>query len=468
LLAPRRRQAGHVRAQRPAPPPSPPAQVALGVAAGPAGGYTQLDLTGGTVALGGTLNADFTGFTPTVGQQFEIIANQGGSAVTGTFSGLAEGAKVTTVGGVDVFITYQGGNGHDVVLFTKSYGSPGPGLGPNWTMAPNPYGPPGSFSVNAGNQAVAGGTNFNTALVNGFTPADVSVSALVDLAGATGAVEAGVVARRDASNNGYVGLIYHSGSFKFALLGIARGAGNLTLIHGTTPKPITTLSGTLRLDVFGSTLKLYLDGILLISATDTTLTVGGGVGLHSAISPGATFGNFSAYALSGPALPFSDNFTRPPAKALGNPWSVDQGGFTLANDQAVAAALIQSEATLYGTSLTTVDESATIANPGTSGAGLLARWNSAMQTGYEAIWTGTQVQLFAVVNGVANQIGTSAPATGSSGTLRLIVSGNTQQVFFNGTLLITGNDSTIGGPGLVGLISLGGSSAFGLYTVNGS
>src|SRR5262249_35437046 len=104
--------------------------------------------------------------------------------------------------------------------------------------------------------------------------------------------------------------------------------------------------------------------------------------------------NFEVDALAAPGLPFTDNFHRSLLSGLGDPWSVDQGGFNITGNQAVAAAQT-SEATLYGVSISTVDESVTIVTQGTS-AGLLARWNSATQTGYEVLLTGTSLKLFSV------------------------------------------------------------------------
>jgi len=85
-----------------------------------AGKHDQINVTG-TVALGGsTLTlASSGGFTPTAGQTFTIINNDGNSdAVTGTFNGLPEGAIISgflgsTLGGK---ISYVGGDGNDVVL----------------------------------------------------------------------------------------------------------------------------------------------------------------------------------------------------------------------------------------------------------------------------------------------------------------------------------------------------------------
>lgn len=83
-------------------------------------GYDQTNVTG-TVTLGGaTLNTTlYGGFVPAVGNAFTIISNDGTDAVSGTFNGLAEGATFT-VTGVTYTITYQGGDGNDVVLTVKA------------------------------------------------------------------------------------------------------------------------------------------------------------------------------------------------------------------------------------------------------------------------------------------------------------------------------------------------------------
>ncbi|MEO1994656.1 MAG: autotransporter-associated beta strand repeat-containing protein, partial [Planctomycetaceae bacterium] len=83
--------------------------------------YDQVDVTG-TVDLdsddtgGASLNVTFpTAFTPTVGDSFTIINNDGADAVSDTFSGLAEGDTLF-VDGIPLEITYVGGDGNDVVL----------------------------------------------------------------------------------------------------------------------------------------------------------------------------------------------------------------------------------------------------------------------------------------------------------------------------------------------------------------
>ncbi|MDX1409088.1 MAG: hypothetical protein R3330_13160, partial [Saprospiraceae bacterium] len=58
-------------------------------------------------------------YVPTLDQEFVIINNDGVDAVTGTFSGLAEGATIN-VGNVEFEISYVGGDGNDVVLTAVS------------------------------------------------------------------------------------------------------------------------------------------------------------------------------------------------------------------------------------------------------------------------------------------------------------------------------------------------------------
>ncbi len=80
--------------------------------------YDQIvNTTSGSVDLtGSNLTVSLVnGFTPAIGDSFEIINNQNSGAVTGTFNNLAEGA--TFMSGLVAFqVSYAGGNGNDVTL----------------------------------------------------------------------------------------------------------------------------------------------------------------------------------------------------------------------------------------------------------------------------------------------------------------------------------------------------------------
>jgi autotransporter-associated beta strand protein len=82
----------------------------------PGSGYDQLDLDGVIDLSDSQLNV-LLGFSPSIGDRFTIIDNDGVERVTGDFAGLNEGSLFSTPFGSQQFlITYLGGDGNDVVL----------------------------------------------------------------------------------------------------------------------------------------------------------------------------------------------------------------------------------------------------------------------------------------------------------------------------------------------------------------
>lgn len=79
-------------------------------------GYDQMKVRGTNALASATLTVvpAFTAPVP-IGQQFTIINNDLADAITGTFSGLANGAQFSA-GGYTFRINYSGGDGNDVVL----------------------------------------------------------------------------------------------------------------------------------------------------------------------------------------------------------------------------------------------------------------------------------------------------------------------------------------------------------------
>ena len=80
--------------------------------------YDQLNVTG-SVALGaGVATLNLSGsFAPLLGNSFVLINNDGTDNTTGYFAGMPEGAAIT-FNGVPLYLTYNGGDGNDVVLNT--------------------------------------------------------------------------------------------------------------------------------------------------------------------------------------------------------------------------------------------------------------------------------------------------------------------------------------------------------------
>jgi len=156
-----------------------------------------VDVTGGKLWLG-------LGYAPTEGDDFLIVNNLGAGPVVGTFTGLSEGALLTT-NGLAFRISYTGGDGNDIVLtftnnslrhlsamirggngnnlidpnecnllwLTLSNASPAPMMGISATLTPvTPgvavtYGASGYPSVGAG-VAVANNEPFQIATLPGF------------------------------------------------------------------------------------------------------------------------------------------------------------------------------------------------------------------------------------------------------------------------------------------------------------
>ena len=70
---------------------------------------------GNDIELGGNLLVqEFYGFAPQVGDIYQIITAR--NSLTSQFNNLNEGSVLTTVNGVDLRISYQGGDGNDVTL----------------------------------------------------------------------------------------------------------------------------------------------------------------------------------------------------------------------------------------------------------------------------------------------------------------------------------------------------------------
>lgn len=95
------------------------------------GQYDQTNVTG-TVDLGSstTLNLTlFGGYEPAVNDVFTIINNDGTDPVSGTFSGIANGDRVT-LGEYTYQVNYDAGDGNDVrVLVTGTPSAPDTGIG---------------------------------------------------------------------------------------------------------------------------------------------------------------------------------------------------------------------------------------------------------------------------------------------------------------------------------------------------
>jgi hypothetical protein len=83
----------------------------------PGTGYDQLKVIG-TTQLNGTTLAVTAGFEPPSGSRFIIVDNDGADPVIGELAELPEGSRLT-LGGRELTITYHGGDGNDVELYSN-------------------------------------------------------------------------------------------------------------------------------------------------------------------------------------------------------------------------------------------------------------------------------------------------------------------------------------------------------------
>jgi sugar lactone lactonase YvrE len=81
--------------------------------------FDQLVIAGDVELGSATLDVlPLNGFLPTAGQSFEILDIAG--TRSGIFAGLEEGSRASNFGGIDLFITYAGGDGNDVALIAAT------------------------------------------------------------------------------------------------------------------------------------------------------------------------------------------------------------------------------------------------------------------------------------------------------------------------------------------------------------
>jgi hypothetical protein len=142
--------------------------------------YQQLSVVG-MIDLDG-LELTFIGsnHTPVVGQTFVIVDNDGADPISGTFTGLPEGATISGFlgSGLDALITYVGGDGNDVVLTVQC-----PPLTVNAPTVTQPTcaAPTGTIVVNATGSgtleySVDNGANWQTsATFSGLAPGDYNI-----------------------------------------------------------------------------------------------------------------------------------------------------------------------------------------------------------------------------------------------------------------------------------------------------
>lgn len=298
----------------------------------------------------------------------------------------------------------------------------------------------GSFTIQ--NQTAVGVQTLNQATIGNDTT-DVSIQATVNLAGNNS--YGGLVARHSGpgdTNMYFATLVNFNGTF-FAQ--IYRNVGGTWVLLASTT--VASGNAVLRFDVIGDSLKLFVNGALAVSATDSMLATGK-AGIRGAA--GVSFDNFSItqqLKLVAP-IPFNDTFTGVNGADLSGFWQTQVGTFNLSAGAAISNAAL-SLATLVQAGLgdASVTTTVTLAAGDLSYAGIAARYNGTDDTNmYYGVLVRsggtTTAQIYVNVDGVWTLLGSANVSVGATVTLRFDVVGSSLKLFVNGTLAVYAFDST--------------------------
>jgi hypothetical protein len=404
--------------------------------------------------------ADLTGFSGTGTLRFEVVGNELKLFVNNVLQAVAYNSTLTAAGTVgmrgylssfDNFnataITTQTASLPDQDAFT---GANGADLNRVWTERAGAFTIQNNQATDAGSQAGSA----SLATLNAAPADDVVVQVDVTLAAAGST--AGLVARYSGpdQNNYYLGTIYNNNGVYQAYIFLRTGTF-IQLAERDLPGFAGT--GTLRFEVVGKELKLFVNNVLQAVAYDSTLSQPGLVGLRGYA---ASHDNFSASAVSAMSagLPYADAFSKPDNSELDPVWRERAGAFSIQNNSADASNLAGvSLATLNSVAKADVSVQVNVGlQAAGSSAGVVARYSGPDQSNFYVgmIFNNAgiyQAYIFLNENGSFIQLGMQTlPGFSGTGALRFDVIGSSLKLFVNGVQTVSATDSTLA-TGLVGI-----------------
>jgi len=340
--------------------------------------------------------------------------------------------------------------------FSDNFTSPGDGsqLSVNWNDQL------GNVTVVSG--AATGEGAFNLSTVNGLSVGDTKVKANVVLAGG-GSV--GLVARYAGPlyNNFYMGQLRDIGGGQFQAAIFKNIGGTFTTIAvGTTNA--TTGTGKLEFEVVGASLKVIFNNTLLAFGFDTSLTAAGSAGMR--LPEGSTASSFLADQVPVPnaqTLPFADNFSTPPlypadGNQLSTNWRDQNGNITVVSGAATGEGDFNlSTVNGISASIVTVAGDINLTAGAGQSVGLVARYTGPLYSNFyyaqlRDIGGGQyQAAIFKNIGGVFTTIVVGSTTTKNSGNLKFILNGTLLTLDLGSDVLASVNDSSITGPGSVGM-----------------
>jgi hypothetical protein len=416
--------------------------------------------------------------------QFDVA----GSSLTLFFNGIrVAGAYDTSIagaGGVGIRITGSGGSLDNYSQSTLTAPVPINASLPftdSFTGADSPY-VPAAWSKRIGNLAVASNVvvsrfnNVSIMALNGVSTRDSSAQAFVNLVNGTAV---NLVARYTGAGDArmYCAGLVRSGFNYFGRIWVNNGAGWSILASGLSPGG----SGILRFDVVGQALTLFLNGRQIAAAANRAIAGPGTLGIRF-VGPGAVADNYQAITLTSPTptattSPFSDAFIQPDSPFLGSNWVQVYGNLSISDTSVLSRIDAASLATLYGVSVkdsssqVAVRDSTTQAvvniGSGTS-AGLAARFRGTVD---HCMYFAGLVRVgdayfgrIMVNDGVRWKVLASVPVSVGSGRIRFDCIGSSLSLYLDGVKIASARDTTLAGPGAVGLRLTGAGTTVDSYS----
>jgi CSLREA domain-containing protein len=229
----------------------------------------------GPVNLGGAILTLSTTYTGNAGTVFTIIDNQGSSAISGTFNGLAEGAAVS-VNGRAYQISYVGGTGNDVTLtvydpatvtsFTPTIGKSGTSVVITGTNFVNVS----QVSFNGTVQPTYtenSPTQITTTIPSGATTGTISITTIAGTATSSSSITIDNTAPTlniSASPGSLKANETSTITFTFSEVVTGFSSSIITVTNGTITNPVAS-SSTVYTATFTPTLGIKADGTISVS-----------------------------------------------------------------------------------------------------------------------------------------------------------------------------------------------------------
>ncbi len=319
-------------------------------------------------------------------------------------------------------------------------------LGAGWTETL------GDFAIYSG-ELIAVDPAVSRALVAGPGLANVRVQA--EVAVLTGGISSiDLLARYVNAANTYLGtLTNNNGSYAVALSKIVAGVS--TMLASATVTASGGGADVLRLEVAGTSLRLFFNDALVLKTRDATFANAGQAGIR-----GTQFTTVDQFFFSpiDPELPFGDNFDRANFTFLGSQWIENAGDLAIQNRKLKAVGSPIANLALYPWAVVrdvVVQAQVAVLGFGSSEAGLVARYSGPadknMYFGALSVNAGVYTGRIYEQNNGSWTLLVSGPASTGAGLLRFEVVDRSLKLFLNGTLLCKTESTTFSGPGQVGI-----------------